>query len=122
MERYDVDAIGDHLREPDARYHEFIRKASMSVGLYRLPAGSEDPQEPHTEDEVYHVVEGRANLRVGEEVRPVGPGDVVFVERGVDHAFRDIEADLVALVFFAPAEGTNLASAGGGASTDEQRD
>lgn len=110
MERFDTDDLGDRLRESDELYREFIRTDAMSVGLYRLPAGSDDPQEPHTEDEVYHVVDGRAKLRVGEEVRPVGPGDVVFVERGVEHAFLDIEADLVTLVFFAPAEGTSEGS------------
>lgn len=110
MEHFDTNDLGDRLHESADRYHEFIRKDAMSVGLYRLPAGSEDPQEPHTEDEVYHVIEGRAKLRVGDESRPVGPGDVVFVERGVDHAFLDIEVDLVTLVFFAPAEGTGEAS------------
>ena len=87
-------------------YHEFLRVPSLSVGLYALPAGTADPQEPHTEDEVYHVVGGRARIRVGAEDRAVEAGTVVFVEAGVEHRFYAIEEDLKVLVFFAPAEGT----------------
>lgn len=90
----------------DGPYLEFLRRESTSVGLYRLPAGGTDPQEPHAEDEVYHVVSGRATVRVADETRPVEPGSVVFVEREVDHEFVDIEEDLAVLVFFAPAEGS----------------
>ena len=85
-------------------YLEFIRAASLSVGLYVLPAGATDNQRPHTEDEVYHVVGGRAYIRVGEEDRAVEAGTVVFVAAGVEHRFHSIEEDLTVLVFFAPAE------------------
>lgn len=87
-------------------YLEFLRVPTLSVGLYVLPAGASDPQQPHTEDEVYHVVSGKGHIRVGAEDRAVGAGTVVFVEAGVDHRFYDIEEDLTVLVFFAPAEGS----------------
>ena len=87
-------------------YLEFLRVPSLSVGLYVLPAGATDPQRPHTEDEVYHVVGGRASIRVGAEDRAVEAGTVVFVEARVEHRFHSIEEDLTVLVFFAPAEGS----------------
>jgi mannose-6-phosphate isomerase-like protein (cupin superfamily) len=87
-----------------ARYEEFIRVPTLSVGLYELPAGGTDPQSPHAEDEVYHVVSGRATIRVGDEDREVGPGSVVFVAATVPHRFHSITEDLSILVFFAPAE------------------
>jgi mannose-6-phosphate isomerase-like protein (cupin superfamily) len=88
-------------------YHEFIRTHDLSVGLYQLPAGGVDPQGPHTEDEVYHVISGRATIRVGDEERPVGPGSVVFVAADLGHRFHDIAEDLTVLVFFGPAEYTH---------------
>jgi mannose-6-phosphate isomerase-like protein (cupin superfamily) len=94
------------LSDGDEPYLEFLRRDTLSVGLYRLPAGGVDLQEPHTEDEVYYVVSGRASIVVADETSPVEAGDVVFVEREVDHRFVDVKADLVVLVFFAPAEGT----------------
>ena len=43
-------------------YLEFQRSADLSTGLYVLPAGGVDRQQPHTEDEVYCVLAGRARL------------------------------------------------------------
>jgi len=43
-------------------------------------------------------------LNVDGEERPVRPGSIVFVPRLVPHYFHQIEEELTALVFFAPAE------------------
>ncbi len=106
MEAFDLPRLLSGHDPSEEPYLEFLRVPSLSVGLYALPAGATDPQEPHTEDEVYHVVGGRARIRVGAEDRGVEAGTVVFVEAGVEHRFYAIEEDLKVLVFFAPAEGT----------------
>jgi mannose-6-phosphate isomerase-like protein (cupin superfamily) len=94
-------------REQESRlYLEFIKVPDLSVGLYQLPSGGSDPQSPHTEDEVYYVVQGRAQIRVGGEDRPVQSGSVVYVARNVEHRFHSVEQALTILVFFAPAEYT----------------
>jgi mannose-6-phosphate isomerase-like protein (cupin superfamily) len=85
-------------------YHEFISVPDLSGGLYVLEAGATDPQSPHTEDELYVVMSGRAMVTVGEEDRPIRAGSVIFVAAGVDHRFHDIDERLVLLVMFGPAE------------------
>lgn len=85
-------------------YEEFLRRPSMSAGLYELPAGSTDPQQPHTEDELYYVIAGRVTFEYGDERRAIGPGDTIFVESHAQHRFVDITQDLSVLVVFAPAE------------------
>lgn len=90
-------------------YHEFIRTHDLSVGVYVLPAGGTDPQTPHTEDEVYHVISGRARIRVGNADHAVSPGSTIFVGADVEHRFHDIEEELVVLVVFGPAEYTHRA-------------
>src|SRR5438270_7168565 len=92
--------------ESERPYLEFLRVPSLSMGLYALPAGGVDPQKPHTEDEVYYVVSGRAFITVGAEDYSVEPGSVVYVKAGVEHRFHDMVEDLAVLVFFAPAEYT----------------
>jgi mannose-6-phosphate isomerase-like protein (cupin superfamily) len=102
--------LADLLREraeSGRLYLEFIRTHDLSVGLYVLPAGGTDPQGPHTEDEVYHVLSGRAQIRVGSEDRAIEPGSVVFVGADVEHRFHGIEEELVVLVAFGPAEYTH---------------
>ncbi|NJN53820.1 MAG: cupin domain-containing protein [Anaerolineae bacterium] len=91
-------ATGDDL------YLEFLRQPSLSMGLYVLKAGTVDPQSPHREDEVYVVLNGRAQIMVAGENQAVQKGSVVFVGKQVEHRFHTIEEDLQILVFFAPAE------------------
>lgn len=97
---FEPDELLEKVAGSEARYFEFLKVPSMSVGIYRLPAGSRDMQAPHLEDEVYHVIEGKARLRVGEKVHDIRPGSVLFVRATMEHSFFDIEEDLVVLAFF----------------------
>ena len=94
-------------------YLEFLRRESLSAGLYVLPAGADDFQAPHTEDEVYVVLEGDAVLRADEHDTRVGPGSILFVAATVPHRFHSIASDLKVLVFFAPAEYSNTRAPAG---------
>jgi mannose-6-phosphate isomerase-like protein (cupin superfamily) len=105
----DAFELGDLLarREAGGRpYLEFLNVPDLSVGLYVLAAGQPDLQQPHGEDEVYYVVSGRARVTVGDEVRDVRAGSIVFVAAQVPHRFHDIAEDLTLFVAFGPAEGS----------------
>lgn len=102
MEAFEYENILAGQRAGEDSYVQFLNRGSMSLGLYVLPAGTEDTQTPHLEDEIYYVVSGRGNILVDTERRPVQPGSIVFVEKHVDHRFVDITEDLSILVFFAP--------------------
>ena len=104
MHAFEITALQQQLHQGTDRYLEFLRVPALSMGLYELEAGSRDLQQPHTEDEVYYIVNGQAFLRVAEEDQPVGPGSIVFVAAHVVHYFHTITEDLSVLVFFAPAE------------------
>ena len=99
-----VEALASSLASSGETYLEFLRSGRMSAGLYSLPEGAVDPQTPHTEDEVYYVLSGRASIRIGPELFPVRAGTVVFVEANAEHRFEDIAEDLEVLVVFAPPE------------------
>lgn len=107
MQAFEISHLAAQAEPSDRPYLEFLREPSLSLGLYRLPAGSLDPQQPHREDEVYYVLDGRATIRVAGEDRAVGPESIVFVAAGVVHRFHTIVDDLTILVFFAPAESAN---------------
>lgn len=101
---FDLARLQDEQPGRAQGYHEFLRVPALSLGLYRLPAGATDPQQPHAEDEVYLVLAGRARFRSGERDQPVAPGALLFVPARQPHAFHAIEEDLSVLVMFAPAE------------------
>ena len=104
MDAFEVADLLAARRAGTELYHEFLRVPALSAGVYELPAGGSDPQDPHHEDEVYVVLAGEAAITVGDERRPVRSGSVVFVAAGVPHRFHDIASDLAVLVVFAPAE------------------
>jgi quercetin dioxygenase-like cupin family protein len=107
MNAYETSDLIAQQQASGKLYLEFLRVPSLSVGVYTLPAGSRDPQQPHTEDEVYYVTHGKASIRVGDEDRAVTVGSVIFVAASVVHFFHDITEELTVLVFFAPAEYAN---------------
>lgn len=97
---------GTHHAADRATYAEHLRVPHLSLGTYSLPAGADDPQQPHTEDEIYVVLDGRGRLWTSDSTVDVGRGSVVFVPAGEEHRFVDITHDLTVLVVFGPAEGT----------------
>ena len=97
------DAIARIPGPSGERYVELFRHGTLSVELY-APRGN-DPQSPHTRDEVYVVVTGSGQFRNGAERHPFGPGDVLFVPAGVTHRFEEFSDDLAVWVFFYGPEG-----------------
>jgi mannose-6-phosphate isomerase-like protein (cupin superfamily) len=106
MDAFEIEELLAQRGQSQKSYLEFLRVPALSAGLYVLAAGATDPQQPHTEDEVYYIVGGRGRIVVAGQSRPVGPGSIVYVKANDQHRFHDITEDLSILVFFAPAEYT----------------
>src|ERR671923_607505 len=107
MQAFELAQLISQRQTTDKLYLEFLKVPDLSMGLYVLPAGGVDAQLPHTEDEVYYVVSGKAQILVADENREVQAGSIVYVEKNVAHRFHSIEEELTGLVFFAPAEYSN---------------
>lgn len=104
MDHFHIDELqfGKNINEPI--YQEFLRRTSMSAGIYTLPTGSQDTQEPHNEDELYYVLSGSGVIEVGEEKEAVSPGLAVFVPAHAQHKFSTITKELKVLVIFSAPE------------------
>ena len=83
--------------EPN-QYREHMCASEMSVATYCIPVGGKDGQQPHTVDELYVVVRGRARLVADSGSADVTPGSVVFVPAHEGHYFADVTEDLSVLV------------------------
>ena len=106
MDAHELSDLAARQEESGRPYLEFISVPDLSVGLYVLAEGQPDLQQPHAEDEVYYVVSGAGRITVGDEVRDVRAGTVVFVAARVPHRFHDVTDDLTLFVAFGPAEGS----------------
>lgn len=107
MKSFEIQQLISQKQVLNKLYLEFLKVPDLSMGLYVLPAGGLDPQSPHTEDEVYYVVSGKAKITVADEDRAVQAGSIVYVAKNVEHRFHSIEEELTVIVFFAPAEYSN---------------
>lgn len=88
----------------DGAYGVLLAHGTMELGYYR-PAGV-DPQQPHTQDEIYIVQSGSGYFVCGGDRRPFEPGEALFVPAGVDHRFEDFSDDFAAwVVFYGPQGG-----------------
>jgi mannose-6-phosphate isomerase-like protein (cupin superfamily) len=84
----------------NTNYGVFMRIPSISSGVYTLKKGATDEQTPHTKDEIYYVVKGKAKIQIGKESYEVKEGSLVFVEAYKEHKFYDITEDLGVVVVF----------------------
>jgi quercetin dioxygenase-like cupin family protein len=101
-----LDGAGQHAATGSHHWVEHLSVPHLSVGTYSLPADGTDPQEPHTEDEIYVCTSGQATLWTPDSSAVMRAGAVAFVPAGEEHRFVDITEDFTVLVVFGPAEGT----------------
>jgi mannose-6-phosphate isomerase-like protein (cupin superfamily) len=79
-------------------YREFLRVPALSLGVYRHGVGVDVPQEPHSEDEVYYVIDGDRTISIDGAEHAVRNGSVVYVGGGLEF-LRDQPAESFDLVF-----------------------
>lgn len=83
--------ISDLPMTPDVnclRTVQFVHHASIAPGDIHAPESHLHPDA----EEVFCILAGRGEFRLGEKVHPVGPGDVVYVGPGVLHELRNTGA------------------------------
>ena len=79
---------GSTIRELLAHRNSAIRKQSLAEA--RLDAGSATTPHHHdVTEEIYYILSGTADMTLGEETRPVGPGDAIAIPPGVRHTIRN---------------------------------
>jgi mannose-6-phosphate isomerase-like protein (cupin superfamily) len=66
--------------------------ADVAASIYFIEAqpGRGAPLHIHEYDEIVIIQEGRSRLVVGDEVREVGPGDILVVKARTPHGFINI--------------------------------
>jgi mannose-1-phosphate guanylyltransferase len=106
MSHISTTEIIDELEQEDTNYAEVLSEDSLSVEIAQYP--NPEPKTPHRTDELYFIISGSAMVHVGSKRHAVDEGDVVYVERGVEHEFFDIETHITALVVFPSSEDSVL--------------
>ena len=80
--------------------YEIVHQSpGLELGVYVLVAPEPDRQQPHDDDEVYVVLEGRGTLEVEGKRYELTEGDSVFVPAGAEHQFVGYEQLSVLVIF-----------------------
>ena len=87
------------LVESGGGYEVVHRSPGLELGVYVLVAPEPDRQQPHEDDEIYVVLEGRGTLEVEGEQHELHEGQAIFVAAGAEHRFVGYE-QLSVLVLF----------------------
>ncbi len=80
--------------------YEIVHESpGVEIGVYVLVAPEPDRQQPHEDDEVYVVLEGRGVLDIEGERVELREGHAVFVPAGAEHRFSGYESLTVLVIF-----------------------
>jgi len=96
---FDIAGCRERLVEAGSGYEVVHRSTGLELGVYVLVAPEPDRQQPHEDDEVYVVIEGRGTLDIEETSVELHEGSSVFVPAGAEHRFSGYE-QLSVLVLF----------------------
>ena len=102
MDAIEVRAAQRRLEEAGGGYEIVHESEGLELGVYVLVAPEPDRQQPHEEDELYVVLEGRGTLEIEDERIAVDEGRAVFVPAGAEHRFTGYEGLSVLVIFRRP--------------------
>jgi mannose-6-phosphate isomerase-like protein (cupin superfamily) len=97
---FDIGRVRERLEANSGGYEIVHASPGLEIGVYVLVAPEADRQQPHEDDEVYVVLDGRGVLEVEGTPGALERGQAVFVPAGARHGFTAYE-QLSVLVIFA---------------------
>ena len=103
MTHVSVPALLEELTEDEVHHRKVLDTGPITVEIGRYSSAEAVPNDSHSEEEIYYIVDGSGTLRVGTETYAVEPGDMVYVEPAMDHEFVDVETEITALIVFGPS-------------------
>jgi mannose-6-phosphate isomerase-like protein (cupin superfamily) len=98
----DFERVRRRLADGQGGYEVVHTSPGLELGVYVLVAPAADRQEPHADDEVYVVLEGRGVLEIEGKTVNLKEGQAVFVPAGAEHRFVGYEQLSVLVVFAQP--------------------
>jgi mannose-6-phosphate isomerase-like protein (cupin superfamily) len=96
---FDVRRVKERLEASGGGYEIVHASPGLEIGVYVLVAPEPDHQQPHDDDEVYVVLDGRGVLEVEGRPVPLEQGEAAFVPAGAVHGFTAYEQLSVLVVF-----------------------
>ena len=95
-------ADGSTIRELLAHRNSSIRQQSLAEARL-APGACTTPHHHKATEEIYYILSGTADMTLGHDTRPVGPGDAIAIPPGLRHTIKNTgPVELVFLCTCAP--------------------
>ena len=102
VDALNIEATRRRLEQAGGGYEIVHESPGLEIGVYVLVAPEPDRQQPHVDDEVYVVLDGRGVLEIEGDTVELAEGKAAFVPAGADHQFTGYEGLSVLVVFSRP--------------------
>lgn len=79
---------GSEIRELLAHRNSCIRNQSLAEARL-TPGGKTTPHYHPQAEEIYYILTGAGRMRIGDELRDVGPGDAIAIPPGQVHQIEN---------------------------------
>ncbi len=96
---FNIEGVKQRLAAGKGGYEVVHASPGLELGVYVLVAPEADHQQPHEDDEVYVVLEGRGTLEVEDRKVELTEGDAIFVPAGAGHRFVGYEQLSILVIF-----------------------
>jgi mannose-6-phosphate isomerase-like protein (cupin superfamily) len=86
-------------------YGPTVTGDELEIGFYTEPKDTGAKAHHHKSEQMMLVLEGRLRMRIGDEIRDIGPGELALIPSDLEHEQRALE-DNTRFVSFKRSEGT----------------
>ena len=99
---FDLDSMLLELNKKgnSSYFLDVLHNNSFEVGVLRLNPGQKDTQGPHSENELYIVMEGKGYINILEKNHEIRKNSCIFVPSKTKHYFHGNKERLVVLYVF----------------------
>ncbi len=93
---HDIEEDFNELRRVDKYWTSYIEKENFEVGTLRLASNENDPQSPHTSDEIYLVLAGNGYLNIDGTDYEIKQNNSYFIPKNTKHYFHSNTEEILA--------------------------
>ncbi|MBN2292849.1 MAG: cupin domain-containing protein [Pirellulales bacterium] len=88
---------GSQIRELLAHRNSCIRNQTLAEA--RLPVGSSTAPHRHLKtEEIYYILTGSGEMRIGDETQTVSPGDAIAIQPGAVHEITNTGTEVLSFL------------------------
>lgn len=97
-ETFTVEALSSEMASESKDIFTFLDKDVMSVTMYLLDRNTMDARTTVSQDEVYFIYEGEADIIIDEQANPVKSGYSIFIPGGQPRSLVNVTQDLKVII------------------------